>query len=196
MRKLFLTIVFLVSISGCAVKRVPPTQSYIIDPHTPKIEKTIQKPKFHTIKVTIANIGRLSQTHNIYYRNKNFILQPYAYGKWYDSLGNMIKSKLIEAIQKTNIASNVVGSSANIKSEMILEISILDFVQDFSKGEPSSVHISWLVTLIRTKDDQVVKSKHFETTVKTPAENSKGGVIAFNQGTNILVKQILKWLLD
>ena len=134
MRKLFLTIVFLVSISGCAVKRVPPTQSYIIDPHTPKIEKSIKKPKFHTIKVTIANIGRLSQTHNIYCRNKNFILQPYAYGKWYDSLGNMIKAKLIEAIQKTNIASNVVGSSANIKSEMILEISILDFVQDFSRG--------------------------------------------------------------
>ena len=194
MRKLFLTIVFLVSISGCAVKRVPPTQSYIIDPHTPKIEKTTKKPKFSTIKVTIANIGRLSQTHNIYYRNKNFILQPYAYGKWYDSLGNMIKAKLIEAIQKTNIASNVVGSSANIKSEMILEISILDFVQDFSNGEPSSVHISWLATLIRTKDDQVVKSKHFETTVKATAENSKGGVVAFNQGTNILVKQILEWL--
>jgi len=193
-RKLFLTTILLLSISGCAVKRVPPTQSYIIDPHTPKIEKAIQKPKFHTIKVTIANIGRLSQTHNIYYRNKNFILQPYAYGKWYDSLGNMIKAKLIEAIQKTNIASNVVGSSANIKSEMILEISIFDFVQDFSKGEPSSVHISWLATLIRTKDDQVVKSKHFETTVKAPAENSKGGVIAFNQGVNILVKQILEWL--
>jgi len=193
MKKLFLTTLFLLSIGGCAIKRVPPTQSYIIDPHTP-IEKSIQKPKFHTIKVTIANIGRLSQTHNIYYRNKNFILQPYAYGKWYDSLGNMIKAKLIEAIGQSNIALNVVGSSANIKSEMILEIAILDFVQDFSKGKPSSVHISWLATLIRTKDDQVVKSKHFETTIKAPAENSKGGVIAFNQGTNILVKQILEWL--
>ncbi|WOE73688.1 hypothetical protein RZR97_06215 [Hydrogenimonas thermophila] len=79
---------------------------------------------------------------------------------------------------------------------MILEISILDFVQDFSKGEPSTVHISWLATLIRTKDDQVVKSKHFKTTIKAPAENAKGGVVAFNQGTNIIVNEIAKWLLD
>ncbi|SFP26411.1 ABC-type transport auxiliary lipoprotein family protein [Hydrogenimonas thermophila] len=196
MKIVFLIIVFLLSIGGCAVKKVPPTQSYIIDPHTPKIEKSIKKPKFHTIKVTIANIGRLSQTHNIYYRNKNFILQPYAYGKWYDSLGNMIKAKLIEALQQTNIASNVIGSSANIKSEMILEISILDFVQDFSKGEPSTVHISWLATLIQIKDDQVVKSKHFKTTIKSTSENAKGGVVAFNQGTNIIVNEIAKWLLD
>ena len=192
-KHLFVPLIILL-FGGCAVKQVPPIHSYTLRTETDGIEAlAVTKPKYDALRIVTKKHGRVAVTKNIYYLDRNYRMQPYAYSTWYDALGSMLENKLLVAFDEVRIARTVAGGATYINPDATLQIDILEFYQDFSHGKPSKAHIGLLATF-KPKGDSSV-SKIFKTEAPAPSDDAEGGVTAFNEAVDRAVKEMVKWVL-
>ncbi|WP_353662414.1 ABC-type transport auxiliary lipoprotein family protein [Hydrogenimonas sp. SS33] len=194
MKKVFGFSLALLLLAGCAVKEVPPTISYTLAAETPAIERSTKAPLFKTLRVVVKHDSRLSATKNIYYLEKGFALQPYAYHCWYDTPASLLEKKLQLALSKAGIARSVTDSTTPIPSDAMLYVEVAELWQDFSHGTPSRAVVTLQATL-KTRKGEVL-TRLFSASVKTKSDDAPGGVAAFNEAMDRLMGEIAAWLIS
>ncbi|MCF6200975.1 MAG: ABC-type transport auxiliary lipoprotein family protein [Hydrogenimonas sp.] len=196
MLKRFTLITFaLLLLNGCAAKRVPSIKEYYISKAAPKFEERVKvKKRLSSLKLIFTDSSKTAATSNIYYIKNGYRRQPYSYSRWYDTVERMFEEKLLNAINISKISDSVAGSYSIADADLLLEISILDFVHDFSRGETSEGRVVLQATLLQSKDAKVVASKLFEAAAPAPQPNASGGVAALNSASDTVTKEILQWL--
>ncbi len=187
-------LVFLLFLGGCSVKKVPPTTFYHISQETPGIEKSADRQAIDSIRVTFSRSSRVSESSSIYYTDKDFRQQPYAYSRWYDTPAAMLEGKLIFALEKSKIAKNVTGSSSAAETKNVLEIGVLDFVHKFERGGGSGGRAVILASLVRNRDGKTLCTKLFEAYSPAATDDAAGGVAALNSASDKIVAEIVEWL--
>ena len=193
--KSFLAVpVFLLFLGGCSVKKVPPTAFYHISQETPGIRESANKQAIDSIRVTFSHSSRVSESSSIYYTDKDFRQQPYAYSRWYDTPDTMLEGKLIFALEKSKIAKNVTGSSSAADTKTVLEIGVLDFVHEFGKSGRSRGKAVILASLVRNRDGKTLCAKLFEADSTAATDDAEGGVAALNSASDKIVAEIVEWL--
>ncbi|WP_201353024.1 ABC-type transport auxiliary lipoprotein family protein [Hydrogenimonas urashimensis] len=189
--KFFIPLILLL-LGGCAVKEVPPAQSYTIAPETPGLEKrALEKPVWRTLEILVKQNGRTTATRNIYYLTKNYRLQPYAYSIWYDTVGTMLQNKLLTAFKEANIAQTVSDGLSSLRPEAMLQIQLLAFCQDFSSKGPSTATVRLLATF---HSDKKSVSRIFTAETPAPTDDAEGGVKAFNEALDAITKDLVGWV--
>ncbi len=182
-------------LSGCATKRVPPTHYYTISSVTPGIEKQrVENPRFDTLRISTAHSSRMNQSTQIYYQNKNFQREPYAYSRWYDSVDTMMQNKLLTAIKSANIAHTVLPAATSADTTMVLETDTIEFIQDFSRGGKCVAKIAMLATLIDNKTGKSHGSRLFRAKKPCRSYDAPGGVAALNDAANTITLELIGWL--
>ncbi|BBG65619.1 probable lipoprotein [Hydrogenimonas sp.] len=194
LKKVLIVSAFLLISAGCSIKKVPPTDYYYISQKTPGITLSEAKGTMDSLRVTFTYPSRVSESSSIYYLDRNFRQQPYAYSRWYDTPDTMFEGKLIRALEESGIAESVTGGTTAADTQMVLEIGILEFVHDFSGEGASRGRVAVLVSLIRNRDSKTVCSRLFEEVEPAPSEDAKGGVAALNIASDKVVKEIVEWL--
>ncbi|WP_456451364.1 ABC-type transport auxiliary lipoprotein family protein [Hydrogenimonas sp.] len=180
-------------LGGCAVKKVPPTQTYTLPP--PALQspsKTAQKPLFDTLKVSVTDPSRLGLSTAIYYL-RGERLQPYAYNRWAQTPAAMVEKAALLALQNERIARHVLTGASRGRSDHLLELSLLDFTQRFG-DEGSRGRVLLQATLIDAKSREVLKSKLFEATAPAPTDDAAGGVAALGSATKKVMEALTEWL--
>jgi len=119
---------------GCSVKKVPATTFYHISQETPGIEESPYRGVIDSVKIRFIRPSRVGESTSIYYTDKDFRQQPYAYSRWYDTPSTMLEGKLLLALEKSKIAKNVTGDSSAADAENLLEIGVIYFVHRFDDG--------------------------------------------------------------
>ncbi len=185
---------FLLFFGGCSVKKVPPTAFYRISQETPGIRESANKQAIDSIRVTFSRSSRVSESSSIYYTDKDFRQQPYAYSRWYDTPATMLEGKLIFALEKSKIAKNVTGSSSAADTKTVLEIGVLDFVHEFGKSGRSRGKAVILASLVRNRDGKTLCAKLFEADSTAATDDAEGGVAALNSASDKIVAEIVEWL--
>ena len=185
----------LLGLGGCGTKKVPPTHYYTIDIHTPGIgEPNVETPRFGTLRIAMVHPTRLTNSSNIFYREKSHRLQPYAYSRWYETLGSMLENKLLLAFEKSRMAETVVGDVSGTRADARLEVAVLDAVHDFTGGKPSKARLVCTVTLLDNRTRESLASKLFEVEAAAPSDDAEGGVKALNEAADRMVAEILRWV--
>ncbi|BDY12096.1 ABC-type transport auxiliary lipoprotein family protein [Hydrogenimonas cancrithermarum] len=185
----------LLLLGGCSIKRVPSPMTYTLNQETPALTRLrLENPRFDTIRLAFNHSTKLSESSTLYYRKAGYLHQPYAYSRWYDSVDSMLENKLLYALRQSNIARTVLPAATHADTEMVLEISLINFVHDFSKGTPSKGVVRMIATLIENRNGKTVASETFEAAVPALSEDAKGGVAALNRATDEVVVSLIMWL--
>ncbi len=190
----FMVLGLLFLFGGCAVKKVPPTHSYLLAPSTPSIAKHSANPRLDSLRILVAHPTRISESTAIYYLDDRYRQQPYSYSRWYDTVATMFEGKLLRAIERSGIAKNVAGRSSAAKTRLLLEVAILDFVHDCSGVEPSKGRAVLLASLIWSRNGKTVASRLFEAETDAPQRSAAGGVAALNEASDTIVADLIEWL--
>lgn len=180
---------------GCATKKVPATHYYTIDTGTPDLQELVlQTPRFDALKIVMVHPTRLTNSSNIFYLDVNHRQQPYSYSRWYEPVNTLLENKLLLALKKANVAHTVLGSVSGSMADYRLEITVLEFIQDFTQGKPSKARVSLMATLLDNRSRDILATKLFETEIPAPSDNAEGGVAAFNEISDTIVREIIRWI--
>lgn len=191
MRYLFAVFIVLV-FSGCVTKREPIAEATLVIEAKP-IDVRSKECKQKSLKVSSASAPMPLSSLQMSYVDKNSKVYAYNQTKWFDLPNNMIGMEILKNIRESGLFDSVASPKSRSKSDYILEINIEDFIQHF-KETSSFVKVSYTLSFIDTKSNQIVVAKTFTTQVPTKTLDAKGGVEAFNTALSQMIVQNIEWL--
>jgi len=194
MIRLFLSMLTFFVLVGCSTT-VPYISKFIIKSNLQNREFDSKKCKDISLKVAHAFSPNVLKTLNMNYvvgADKEY---TYTQSQWADSPNNLITEELIEMLRDSGLFKSVQSSKSRSDSELLLETNIEDFMQYFSVDENSSYsNIAITLTLIDTKSNRIVSSKHFKNRVVASSADANGGVNALNEALVNVLLEVRKYM--
>ncbi len=192
----FIFILSSLLLSGCVFKNNTPA----IDTYTLTNNKVgmmeIKNKKFSdkTLKIEKPTSTRDIQSTRILYGKKSFERDAYAYGKWSDTPNIMLQNNFVYALGESKLFKAVLLKRSYAEADYILECNLDEFYHAFVTPESSVGIIMLEVHLIDAQQKKVIASKRFLITSDATSQDSKGGVEALNNATNVLTGELIAWL--
>ena len=190
----FLYIFLFMLLSGCSVK-VPPTVSYTLKDLDIKTynKETLCKQKHLKVLDIFSSPSYL--TNDMRYISDDKIEGVFHRSNWNTPIINFLYNDIVMSIRNSEIFKSVDNYSSVAKSDMKLEIELNDFNQYFYQKETKSyVVIDITLSIVDTKNSQVVSQKRFKQEVITKKPTAKSGVKAFDIALNKILNDINDWL--
>ncbi len=127
-----------------------------------------------------------------------YLLRPYevsyyGYNQWADTPARMLQRIMVENFDRTGLWSAVLQTPGAVPAEYRLDCDNLVLEQQFF-SRPSRVRLALRAQLVETKTRSVLATRYFEFFEPAPSDDPYGGVIAANQATAKLVKEMSEWL--
>lgn len=189
----------LIILSGCTVTQ-PYVTAYAIQTKAPQGESSQEMQnadlcRDKALKVSQAFSKHSLMTSKMYYVEDDF--HEYAFGEseWSRSPNSAITEAILRSVRDAKLFKSVQGRKSRSKSDYILESSIEEYAQHFSRDLKSSyVSIVISFALVETKESKVVQSTTLKKKIVVDELNAKGGVVALNQGLSEILQEKNRWL--
>jgi len=107
----------------------------------------------------------------IYYK-RDGLTSYYLYSQWSQSLNRIIYSQLLNNLEKSKKFKAVVGFNSSAKTNMELEVEIVEFYHIVSKSG-SYAKIEFVVKLIDSNSKNIIKVKRFRYKENMQESNAK-----------------------
>lgn len=181
--------VFCLLLIACA-KETQPIQYYRIDMDISGLKNTVM-PIYESIKITVRGAN-----NSIYYTNEQYGKNAFAFSRWSQSPNEMIKNKLINAIQKSGLATHVLSSTSHGTAQYLLEIEIEDISMHVQQNTTGEGILIISANLLETKHSRVVKSGFFQCNSPALEVNPQSAVAALNKSANTCILKLVEWLQE
>lgn len=196
MLRSFFIVVIAVIFNSCSVV-VPSTTEYKINALN-SIDKDINTNNTFdkTLKVQQAfGSNDLMSLHMKYSQGNNKEFR-YSQSRWVTPPNKAITMEFVSLLRETELFKSVQLSKSVSKSDLILEITIEDFMQYYDNNLKSSfANVSITLTLVKA-DHSVLDTKTFKSKVKVKTLDADGGVVALNQALKDIMLESVKWMGD
>lgn len=182
-------IVIAIVFFGCT-NTIPPKVEYRINSQV-KLQPLSQNGcKNKSLKIAQAFSSSTLLSREMSYGLGDSKQYVYSEALWSKNPSRAVSSEFLSLVRDSNLFKNVQISKSRSRSDLVLEVSIEDFMQyfsdDFSRSYANAV-IS--VTLIEARTNLVFASETFIQKIEIEELSSNGGVIGLNKALkNILVK--------
>lgn len=127
------------------------------------------------------------------YTQRPNALEYFAKNRWVDTPARMLAPLLVQALERSGGFRAVVQAPSSAAAALRLDTALVRLEQDFG-ARPSRVRFTLRAQLIDTSTRRVLASAEFDETEAAPSDDPYGGVIAANQATAKLVKEMAEWL--
>ena len=179
--------------SGCSIRpeAKPPITYYNLQPEielacTPS---EIQK----TVRLNFVDTMPYLSSQNIVYTKPGLKAGNYLYSKWHQPPHRSISTALYTAFKHNNVFSRLVYDNALVRSELTLDIKILQFEHRFTDTKDSNGLITLDAMLYDPEAKQLLASHVFKSEVKADTNNAEGGVQALNTALGKLASELICW---
>lgn len=189
-----LLIILTLLFSGCTTIK-PTIAEYYLTAKDIKVKNDALGCRDKSLK--IANVFSSSSlvSSKMEYMQADNKVYSYSQSQWQESPNSMVESILLKTMRESELFSSVHPSKSRIKSSLILETNIEEFMQFFSKDlKTSHVKVTINFSLIDTKTNQVVAHKSFSSQVDARTSDAKGGVDAFREALSEILTKNLEYL--
>ncbi|MGE4419641.1 MAG: ABC-type transport auxiliary lipoprotein family protein [Sulfurimonas sp.] len=189
-----LLIILTLLFSGCTTIK-PAIAEYYLTAKDIKVKNDALGCRDKSLK--IANVFSSSSlvSSKMEYMQADNKVYSYSQSQWQESPNSMVESILLKTMRESELFSSVHPSKSRIKSSLILETNIEEFMQFFSKDlKTSHVKVTINFSLIDTKTNQVVAHKSFSSQVDARTSDAKGGVDAFREALSEILTKNLEYL--
>lgn len=129
------------------------------------------------------------------YTETNGKVFAYSQSQWQESPNSFITAELFQNIRDFELFGSVHPFGSRVKTDMILETNIEEFMQFFSQDMNSSyVQVVLSFTLLDTKTSGVVATKTVRSKVETKTADAAGGTEAFAKALKEAMADTRVWL--
>jgi ABC-type uncharacterized transport system auxiliary subunit len=145
--------------------------TFILKSNVPSLKSGSKLAK---IKNTVTQ--KMYLGNEMWYKKANEI-SSFAYSRWIISPNLLVKRVLDESAEKSGVFKSVISDLSEVKSDYLIESTLIDYYQDFSYGK--SVSVVTLKVVIVDSNNNLVASKKFSYIEPCKTENAQGGIDAF-----------------
>lgn len=179
-------------LSACSAIKSPVAHQYQLTAFS--AEKIHPAPTQETLLITPTEAVNGYQTEQMHYSTQTHALNNFTKNAWFSPPATMLYSLLIQSIQHSGYFSAVSSGAYISKTGYRLDTQLLKLQQNFIK-KPSILEFKVKAVLTRVADNQILVSRVFKQNVPCPYDSPYGGVIAANQATERLTKDITRFII-
>ncbi|ADV46467.1 ABC-type transport auxiliary lipoprotein family protein [Nitratifractor salsuginis] len=174
-------------LGGCSGKTI---HMYTLDAagNLPRVH-----PRFSAIRVDYPKGIEDTMGTRIYFSRSDLTQSYYGYSQWSKSLNRILMANLIEALQRSGIARNVLDYASQADAPYELECTVYRFEHQITP-QGSTAEISIGLRLIRTEDKKLIASKIFNYSIPCTQTDARGFVEAANRAIFRLSTDMIRWL--
>lgn len=187
-------IILTIFFGGCTTVK-PPVTEYSIVTKDVKKESAAKGCVNKSLKIAQAFGSNSLMSLNMDYTQDSNRVFSYSQSQWRESPSTLITSELLKSIGSSKLFSSVHPSKSRIKSDLILETNIDEFMQFYTPDmKKSFVHVGFGLTLIDAKSNSVIASQYFSSKFDTKTLDAQGGVEATQNALSEIIFQNIDWL--
>ena len=180
--------------TGCSVTHAPIAE-YRIAPEVKVAQHSAKSCKDKSLKVGQVFSASSLMSKKMKYAQDDYKEFSFSESEWAISPNKAITKAIVKSVRSSNIFSNVTSFKSRSDSDMILETSVEDFMQYFTKeNKKSYVNVVMSMTLIDAKSSKSVATKTFTKRVDVKSINAYGGVDALNSAFGTILQEQNLWL--
>ncbi|WP_457745984.1 ABC-type transport auxiliary lipoprotein family protein [Sulfurimonas sp.] len=182
-------------LSACTTT-LPPVQEYRIAPKLELQNKKVESScKNYSLKVSQVFGNSFLKSTDMNYVVGEYKELSFTQSAWSDTLAKLLTSQILSTLRKADIYNSVESYRSRSSANYVLESSVNDFMQYFSKDEKKSyVVVDITMSLIDVKNSTVVATKRFYKKLDTKKANAQSGVEALNSAFEAVLMQSIIWL--
>jgi len=193
----YFSLVFLVFLfGGCSIK-VPAVTSYKIDTKVKTKRIMTNGCKKSSIKVAKAFAPTYLSMTDMFYVVDGQKQLSYNSSKWAISPKSMVTQEFEKLLRDSNFYGVVTSYKSRAKTDFVVEVSIDEFMQHFSKDLKRTYGVVTLtLNIINTKTLKVVSSKHFTYRVDTNSLDADGGVDSLKIALSEVLSEVNDYFIE
>jgi cholesterol transport system auxiliary component len=187
-------IILAIFFSGCTTVKSPVTEYSVVTKDVKK-ENVSASCVNKSLKIAQAFSSNSLMSLNMDYTQEPNRVFSYSQAQWLESPNSLVTSELLRNIGNSGLFSSVHSSKSRVKTDVILETNIEEFMQFYTQDmKKSFVHVGFSLTLIDAKSNSVIKSQHFSSKFDTKTLDAQGGVEATQNALSEIIFQNIDWL--
>jgi len=187
----YIVLVAILLFGGCSIKNVDKrAQNYRLEPQNTLDVKS--KTDDRVLRVQRVEGDSAVMTRSILYK-KDGALKPYKYGRWSELPATRLQEIFTESIEYQKIFKATVNSRSYAMADVILESSLENFEELYSK-EDSHVHVKIRFRLIKRQGATILDTILIESIKPVEQKGASGVVIAYNSAVAEVVEKLSEWL--
>lgn len=187
-------IILTIFFSGCTTIK-PPVTEYSVVTKELKKESAAKGCVNKSLKIAQAFSSNSLMSLNMEYTQDVNRVFSYSQAQWRESPNSLVTSELLKNIGNSKLFSSVHPSKSRVKSDLILETNIDEFMQFYTQDmKKSFVHVGFSLTLIDAKTNSVIKSQYFSSKFDAKTLDAQGGVEATQNALFEIIFQNIDWL--
>ncbi|MFA5233197.1 MAG: hypothetical protein WC390_02275 [Sulfurimonas sp.] len=187
-------IILTIFFSGCTTIKSPVTEYSVVTKELKK-ENVARGCVDKSLKIAQAFSENSLMSLNMDYTQETNRVFSYSQSQWRESPNSLVTSELLKSISNSKLFSSVHPSKSRVKTDLILETNIDEFMQFYTQDmKKSFVHVGFSLTLINAKTNSVIKSQYFSSKVDAKTLNAQGGVEATQNALSEIMFQNIDWL--
>jgi cholesterol transport system auxiliary component len=179
--------------NGCSIRpeaRAPITYYYL----QPDIKLACTpSPIQKTVRLHFVDTMPSLLSQNIMYTKPGLIAGNYLYSKWHQPPNRSISTSLYTAFKHNNIFSTLVVDDTHVRSDLTLDIRLLQFEHRFTNTKDSHGVIVLDAMLYDPQTQQILASHLFRSEVTAKTGNAQGGVNALNTALEEIISELICW---
>lgn len=200
MKKLFgyglltaLTLLLLCSCSVFSPVSVDSQNKYILNqlPH-PDVKKSTRHV---TLFVAQPDAETYYKTNQMAYRTRPYQIAYYAKNVWLSPPADMLQPLIIQSLQNTRHYHAVIEPGIDGRYDYVLNTQIQELLQDYSFS-PCLLRLTVKAEIIRMANYKIIATKQFVIKIPIAQASPYGGVIAANQATAEMLRQLTRFCLN
>lgn len=194
--KIVSVVIALMLLSGCSITQRY-KEAYRLQTNHSFTPQNAELCRDKTIKVSQSFSKSTLMTREMRYIEGEYNEYIFSESEWSQSPNSAITQEITQSLRSWGIFGSVQGYRSRSKSDYILESSVEDFMQYFSRDLKSSfVNVVIHFTLVNAADSQVLKSFTFSKKIDVATVDAKGGVVALNQALSEILHEKNIWLSE
>ena len=194
MMKITFFLLLVLSFTSCSRTQAPIVE-YKLNVSVPTSFSTSTECRQQTLKVANAFTPNMLMLNEMNYVSGLYKMNSFTESSWSEAPSKAITMQIVKVLENSQLYANVAEAESHVKSDLILENSIEDFMQYFSKDETEShVKVVLRATLIDAKTKKSLGHQRFEVLKQSNSINAYGGVVALNKALEEVLENEVKWL--
>lgn len=187
-------IILTIFFSGCTTIKPPVTEYSVVTKDINK-ESVSSGCINKSLKIAQAFSQNSLMSLNMEYTQDSNRVFSYSQAQWRESPNSLVTSELLKSISNSKLFGSVHPSKSRVKSDLILETNIDEFMQFYTQDmKKSFVHVGLSLTLIDAKTNSVIKSQYFSSKFDAKTLDAQGGVEATQNALSEIIFQNIDWL--
>jgi cholesterol transport system auxiliary component len=178
-------------LSGCSLMHpanLKEANTYILKPEHLNLPKT--KPTSRTLLVLPTEGNKSVASSGMIYVTSPYQQANFAMHRWIAPPAQMLSPLIMSALQESGHYRGVLNTPFMGKADLRLNTELMQLEQNFLT-HPSRVKMSLSAELMDVNSEKIIATKIFNASVVAPIDGPYGGVIAANQATRMILRELV-----